>query len=397
MGCDVYANRIGNTGSILWSSSSIPVRVGRCDSTWIVFEPYQGLSATSDGAGGAIVAWTDYRQSASDIFAQRVDSLGMVEWAANGVPVCDVAGPVKNNPLIASDGVGGAIIAWQDTRVFQWHTFAQRIDGNGQRLWPTGGVVVDATSGVKSDHAVVGDGSGGAFLSWASAATGAWNRYVQRILWSGAALWNPTGVALSEGPVAIGGGSMVSDEGGGAICTWLEPAGSTYSLLTQRIDGNGNLFWNPGGTLVASGVRYPWIAPNAAVHDGTGGLITAWEQDGANGIDFYAQHVTAGEPSVSVQSGSSARGLSISIVPNPSHGPTIFMVSSVVAQNANISIFDLQGRRVRNLGTVNLGPGWQPLPWDARDSDSKPLVAGVYVVRLDRGSDALAVRFALVR
>lgn len=50
----------------------------------------QSLPAiTSDGAGGAIVAWQDQRNETNsyDLFAQRVDANGVPRWTTDGVPV----------------------------------------------------------------------------------------------------------------------------------------------------------------------------------------------------------------------------------------------------------------------------------------------------------------------
>ena len=41
----------------------------------------------SDGAGGCIIVWKDYRVG-TDIYAQRVDKYGTLLWTANGVAVC---------------------------------------------------------------------------------------------------------------------------------------------------------------------------------------------------------------------------------------------------------------------------------------------------------------------
>ena len=71
----------------------------------------------SDGVGGAIVVWSDSRreETSFDIYAQRVTVRGTPRWRANGVPVCGAAGD-QFRPVGVSDGVGGAIIAWVDTR-----------------------------------------------------------------------------------------------------------------------------------------------------------------------------------------------------------------------------------------------------------------------------------------
>ena len=64
----------------------------------------QGLpSITSDGAGGAIVTWHDYRNGTDDdIYAQRVSPAGAALWTYNGVPVSTAAGS-QYVPTIASD------------------------------------------------------------------------------------------------------------------------------------------------------------------------------------------------------------------------------------------------------------------------------------------------------
>src|SRR5216117_3092139 len=70
----------------------------------------------SDGAGGAIVTWTDQRDTiatGSDIYAQRVNAAGVPQWAANGVALCTAAND-QVAPTIASDGAGGAIATWTD-------------------------------------------------------------------------------------------------------------------------------------------------------------------------------------------------------------------------------------------------------------------------------------------
>jgi hypothetical protein len=71
---------------------------------------------TSDGSGGAIVTWYDARSGEQDIYAQRVNSGGAVQWTANGVALRSIAGYDAEYPTITSDGSGGAIVTWWDNR-----------------------------------------------------------------------------------------------------------------------------------------------------------------------------------------------------------------------------------------------------------------------------------------
>ena len=46
------------------------------------------LLFVSDGAGGAVITWTDVRPGGVGIYAQRVDASGTVQWTVNGAPIC---------------------------------------------------------------------------------------------------------------------------------------------------------------------------------------------------------------------------------------------------------------------------------------------------------------------
>lgn len=81
----------------------------------------------SDGAGGAIITWVDDRSSELDIYTQRVNSIGDVQWALNGTAIC-TADNDQEDPQICSDGTGGAIITWEDRRSgADYDIYAQRI------------------------------------------------------------------------------------------------------------------------------------------------------------------------------------------------------------------------------------------------------------------------------
>ena len=81
------------------------VNVPLCTATGNQYSP----TSVSDGAGGAIVAWYDSRSGTYDIYAQWISAGGTVQWAANGVALCSATGE-QQNPRIASDGAGGAIV-----------------------------------------------------------------------------------------------------------------------------------------------------------------------------------------------------------------------------------------------------------------------------------------------
>ena len=72
-------------------------------------------SSCSDGEAGAIVTWYGLHDGSNDIYAQRVSAAGTVQWASGGVLLSTARGN-QNSPVVTSDGAGGAIMAWKDLR-----------------------------------------------------------------------------------------------------------------------------------------------------------------------------------------------------------------------------------------------------------------------------------------
>jgi hypothetical protein len=81
---------------------------------------------------GVIVAWEDYRNGSSDIFAQRIDAAGAVApgWTQDGVAVCAAAGE-QYAPSLIADGAGGVLATWLDAGASAGASFfAMRPAGN---------------------------------------------------------------------------------------------------------------------------------------------------------------------------------------------------------------------------------------------------------------------------
>ena len=57
-----------------------------------------------------------------------------VKWEADGVTICTTPGTWEW-PKVVSDGAGGAIIAWDDFRGGYFGVYAQRVDADGVVRW----------------------------------------------------------------------------------------------------------------------------------------------------------------------------------------------------------------------------------------------------------------------
>jgi hypothetical protein len=91
-----------------------------------------------DGTGGAISAWEDLRNGLDyDIYAQRIDTNGNMLWPPNGIEICGITTtPGYQGHLCITPSGGNFIIAWEDGRNgADLDIYAQMIDLNGNLLW----------------------------------------------------------------------------------------------------------------------------------------------------------------------------------------------------------------------------------------------------------------------
>ena len=283
---DIYAQRINAEGVPQWLGNGVPI----C----MVEEDQSNLDVVSDGEGGAIITWHDRRQGATeDIFAQRVDADGDVLWEAGGVAVHEENGQHQTYPALVADGAGGAIIAWTDNRFPEPRSFdvcAQRIDDEGSMQWGPDGVLLCDADYEQRFPAVISDGAGGAIVTWTDHRTGVWEVFAQRVDADGVPQWTDNGIALSTAGNSQYDQAVVSDGAGGAVVTWYGYMAG-WQIYAQRVDAGGTPQWDPDGVplCTAAGTQgYPKIAS-----DGDGGGIVTW-RDLRSTVDhdIYAQRVT---------------------------------------------------------------------------------------------------------
>lgn len=324
---DIYAQKLDGYGEPLWTTGG----VAACAATG----NQQDVRIATDGAGGAFLIWVDYRAGNNDIYAQHLDAEGNAlfgtglavaigtdnqlepEIAADGAggvylafdrisPQYDVyagrinaagqlstpqslgiSGSYERYARLAPDGVGGAVIAWQDTRNGNTDIYAQRVDTWLSPQWDVGGLPVCTQTGAQDVVRVMADGGGNVILAWNDQRSGNADIYAQKLNRAGTGLWTSGGVAVC----AVADNQMVaemcSDGAEGAIFTWLDSRSSVYA---QRVNAFGVAQWAAGGVVVSTyRGNYPRIAA-----DGTGGAIIAWDTDyqETSAQNVYAQRVS---------------------------------------------------------------------------------------------------------
>jgi len=274
---DIYAQRLDAAGNPLWSAEGVPL----CSAQNGQIYP----EIVTDGGGGAIVLWQDYRSGAEDLYAQRIDAEGRILWAADGAPVCNEPSTQWQARMI-SDGVGGAIVGWMDRRAGNADLYAQRLDSYGRRLWKTEGVPVAASETDQDNPAMVSDGYQGALLTWKEAR----GIYLQRIGSDGKTIFAAPGILAAKDAGNASHPKIAGDGAGGALLTWSDPKAGDADIYLQFVNAAGQIQWGENGRILVA-LRGPQENPRIS---GSGPWAVVWE-DGRDqttqGKQLYAQRI----------------------------------------------------------------------------------------------------------
>ena len=235
-GVDIYGQRVNELGAAQWTANGVAISTaaGNQDAPTVI----------ADGNGGMFVAWNDARNGASDIYAQRLSGAGAALWTAGGAAISNAAGDQKR-PRLARDGGTGVVLVWEDYRDATADVYAQRVNSTGVRQWlPADGVGVCTAPEPQLAPVVASDPLGGSIVAWSDARSpaSAADVYAQHLQPDGTSLWNPNGVQLCDAAGVQDLPVIVADGAGGAAVTWRDYRNGGYSdLYGQRVDAGGQV------------------------------------------------------------------------------------------------------------------------------------------------------------
>jgi len=278
---DIFVQRIDGDGNPLWGTGGIAVCVQPLTQATV--------SVVPDDAGGAYIVWLDDRSGNTDIYAQRVQSDGSMAWQANGMPVCTVVNS-QDQLAVATEGAF-VLIGWRDSRSIGtsgYDIYAQRLNGSGNPMWASNGVAVCTNAGNQARPEILSDGLAGAVLAWEDWRAGDADVYAHHVNFFGTPDWTSQGVAVASGALDQTEPRLVSDGQGVAVVAWITNTGSNEQVRASRLGPTGLAIWTR--TIVNTAVAANLFE---VASDGSGGIIMAWV-DFRTGSDFdtYAQRVT---------------------------------------------------------------------------------------------------------
>ena len=397
--------------------------------------PYQRVA---DGSGGEFIGWVDARLELTDIYLQHFGAVGnpAAGWPAEGLPVC-TAPNSQSHLAMCADGLGGVVLAWQDFRDGASDIYASRItaDGHLGAGWQPNGDPVCSAVGDQAGPTLARSPDG-FFLAWEDRRSGQSGIYVTHLGGDGSvsAGWQPQGDSL---PVAIPALNplAVSDSSGHCCLIWRHREESGDALLIAALDegrsvaepsilasgarsistplairlGAHEMFvgwtqWDADNATARvqridteSGLRLAWPAGGAILHagnlgvhpavlaaDGEDGVVGAWEDSDADADgDIYAQRLLAdGSPDTLWP----RRGLAVCRAAGNQYGPKLVADGpdgvivtwgdAAVGGNAGYlaSRSDPEGLRAAVISS-SVGPGHVRIAWQAPRSLAGPFDA----------------------
>ena len=294
-----------------------------------------GISIVTDGSGGAVVGWGGSTGS----FVQRVSSLGTREW---GTPSTGLLLSSGGNMTSLLPYAGGAIATWQDFRSgTNFNVYAQAVDAGGLTHWTSAGAPICTATADQKQPQIVSDGGTGSYIAWFDArfsgATGL-DIYAQHVDATGASQWTTDGIALCTAPGDQQNPTIATDAAGGAFVVWQDHrSGTNDDIYLQRV--------GPDESRLA-------VPPIGALSN-----VSAW--------------------------------------PNPFFGRVRMSFALPAPAMVRMSVVDISGRVVKDLGTSWLPGGAHEMQWDGTTRSGARAEPGLYFLRVS--GPGLALRRAVVR
>ncbi|MFN0200882.1 MAG: T9SS type A sorting domain-containing protein [Bacteroidia bacterium] len=281
---DIFIQRIDKNGNVMWTLDGVPLCTQSADQSTpaIMLDPQNG----------AIVAWSDWRSGIErDLYAQKIDSNGVVQWTLDGAIVSDK--PIReHNEKVASDEKGGVFVLWEQ-QSGGWDVWIQRLDGGGQRKFGNGGKAICSVSSNKINGKLQKDNRNGVFAVWQDLRNGSdYDVYAQRVSYNSIFYWNSAGV-----PICTASGTQANVKidpdtiADGIYITWVDDRNGNNDIYAQRLDSLGNVMWGTNGVPVCAAMgsqSAPDIVSNASVG---GGVIVTWKDTRNGNTDIYVQKI----------------------------------------------------------------------------------------------------------
>lgn len=295
-GSDIYIQKINNDSSLPWGTEKVVCNaVGN----------QSAINMISDGAGGAILAWTDQRLgtgNGDEVYGQRILADGTLGWATNGLNLSkdgDNASIYKRNAFLEKVSSTEVIVVFGKAGNSA-DLFAQKcLISTGATQWDSDVSLHGAQDNLQTNPALLADNLGGAIVVWQDPRLVTTNAdiYGQKINNNGTLSWGTTGKVLCDAVNSQLSPEIISDNNNGFLVTWNDlrnGGGTNNDIYIQRFDADGNknsaTSWLVNGNLLCGEANQQMDQIIVSTSDGN--FVVVWnDRRVTNDRDIYAQKV----------------------------------------------------------------------------------------------------------
>jgi hypothetical protein len=393
-GSDIYAQRIDSSGVLCWSDYGLAV----CTA-----DSHQEFpTITCDNTGNSVIAWIDKRSRSYDIYCQRLDINGVPAWPTNGIAVCS-ADSNQRLPgygtvvVMATDTT--IIVTWSDGRNGNGDIYAQKLRSDGSPLWTSQGVPVCDTINSQGSPQLVADGKGGGVFCWTDFRNGYRNIYAQRMNSEGIKLWTNQGIPVCNTDSTYYYQRIITDGRSGTIICWQDKRSGNWDIYAQHIDSLSNILWGTNGMPVCTEVNNQ--QNQEMIASDSGRVVICWTDYRSGSGRGYAQKI--GDEIIGIKeqmhsSGNMMCNVKLAVYPNPFVNKTSieFQIPDNKFQSI-IKIYDCAGKLVKTFNFSNCRSLYNQLIWSSKDENNQKLPSGVYFCVLKADDYSKTVKTVLLR
>ncbi len=176
-----------------------------------------------------------------------------------------------------------------------------------------------------------------------------------------------------------------------------------------RIDRDTGIAQVAGNTTARNGgLEFDASIGKLIAHDGTTGALVTIDPTTVATLPFVSLPRDAGFEGLAVVPVPANPGLlaapepaaatfsGVRAFPNPAAAGATIAFALPAAGSATVAVYDVAGRRVRELRRQSFGAGMQRLAWDGRDDGGRPVGDGVYFVRVETAERTAVARLTVL-
>ncbi|MEA1972174.1 MAG: hypothetical protein U9N34_02615, partial [Candidatus Cloacimonadota bacterium] len=276
-GVDIYGASLDADGNNIWTENGNPIANEIGSQT--------GHTFWEDGNGGAVLAYVDNYNNDENIKSKGIAADGSISWTTM---ICDYddegTSIIQSRVKSAKDNEGGFIFVWQDKRNVNTDLYGQRVNIDGEIQWAENGIQITTFEAEDVNPRLCTSSDNGAFIAWENGAATSSDLYITKISNDGTNVWG--NVVISEEVNAQNNPRVSTGADGGVYVVWGDHRNEDLDIFAQHYDSNGNELWLSGGRAICD-LPLPQVDPEININNEN--VYISWNDSRNGSVGLYYQ------------------------------------------------------------------------------------------------------------